>query len=296
MILAKFRHKYPQGSLVSELIKIDRGTYIVKASVRVDSIVLATGLAGAATVEAAEDAARARAIATLSLDVDESVNTGVEAERRNAPAPSIESFALSKGCNASQSVRKDLPHSGLPEVSSAFPPVNTARTTSVQTEPIATPVTSSASPKVSAQPNVNFSKSQPQPQQVSQEQPLTPVTVPLKPVVETTESNPEPEANQAVDSEPAPTNSLFGDTFTAQTPIEPVIEDSSDSISEEQEAMDFNEIKQKTDIEIRRLNWTKDKGREFLMSRYGKKSRLHLKDEQLLEFLRYLETLPNPVK
>ena len=255
MILAKFRHKYPQGSLVSKLIEIDRGTYIVKASVRVDNVILATGLAGAATVEAAEDAARERAIAALSLEA--SANTT---------------------------------------------PVN-----SVRVEQIAAPATASASPQVSVQENVNFSKppqpeSQLQPQPVSQEQPLTPVTVPLKPVVETIEPNPEPETTPIVSPEPAPTNSLFGDTFTAQTPIEPVIDarrDSSatelDSTSQEQ-AMDFNEIKQKTDIEIKRLSWTKDQGKEFLMSRYGKRSRLHLTDEQLLEFLRYLETLPNPVK
>jgi hypothetical protein len=60
--------------------------------------------------------------------------------------------------------------------------------------------------------------------------------------------------------------------------------------------MDFNDIKRKTDIEIKRLGWSSAQGREFLMSRYGKRSRLELTDEQLLEFLRYLETLPNLVK
>lgn len=67
-MLAKFRNRYPQGSLVSELVKIDRGTYIVKALVQIDNVVLATALAGADTVESAEDAARERAIATLFLD------------------------------------------------------------------------------------------------------------------------------------------------------------------------------------------------------------------------------------
>ena len=68
MTLAKFRHQYPQGSLVSELVEIDRGTYIVKALVQIDNLILATALAGGSTVEAAEDAAKERAIATLCLD------------------------------------------------------------------------------------------------------------------------------------------------------------------------------------------------------------------------------------
>jgi hypothetical protein len=100
---------------------------------------------------------------------------------------------------------------------------------------------------------------------------------------------------------PRETN-LFGDTFTAESSAAILKENhdvdalATELISPELEAMDFNEIKQKTDIEIKRLSWTKDQGKEFLMSRYGKRSRLHLTDEQLLEFLRYLEKLPNPIQ
>ncbi len=67
-MLTQFRHHYPQGSLISELIDIDRGLYLVKVSVAVEGVVLATGLAGENTIELAEDAARERAIAALVLD------------------------------------------------------------------------------------------------------------------------------------------------------------------------------------------------------------------------------------
>jgi len=255
MILAKFRHRYPQGSLVSELIEIDRGTYIVKALVQIDNVILATGLAGAATVEAAEDAAKERAIATLFLD-----------SQSNTPAASISETVPTKA------------------------PIQPSETKSLEMQP-----------KVSSQ-NVNFSEVTAQP--VEEDPGLAPITVPLKSVAATNESKSEPEATPPSEPESAPSSNLFGDTFTAPSPtLDLVVEDRSDSTvlekdttSEEIEAMGFNEIKQKTDIEIRRLNWTKDQGKEFLMSRYGKRSRLHLTDEQLLEFLRYLETLPNPVK
>jgi hypothetical protein len=260
MILAKFRHQYPQGSLISELVQIDRGTYIVKALVQIDSIVLATAHAGAATVEAAEDAAQERAIATLFLDQQPDATTD---------AASMEA-QLSPSTAAIE-----------PEIKSE----------------------GTSNHKI-----VNFSKPQSTPIMPNQEA-VAEISLPMTP---TDAAQPQPDiapeasgassaVNPVVNSAPPTATNLFGDTFATEAP--PVItfpEELRDApapatSSSEVEAMDFTEIKQKTDIEIKRLSWTKDQGKEFLMSRYGKRSRLHLTDEQLLEFLRYLETLPTPV-
>ncbi|MEO0836413.1 MAG: hypothetical protein AAFY16_10605, partial [Cyanobacteria bacterium J06642_3] len=141
--------------------------------------------------------------------------------------------------------------------------------------------------------NVNFSKAE------------------SEPIINTNIASPEIMADNSVldsvepqeqeVSPPVINNNLFGDTFEAEIPDEVSFSEqnanvpsSSGVTDSEVEAMDFNEIKQKTDIEIKRLGWTKEQGKEFLMSHYGKRSRLHLTDEQLLEFLRYLEKLPNP--
>ncbi|MDJ0719396.1 MAG: hypothetical protein QNJ54_35125 [Prochloraceae cyanobacterium] len=62
-MLNKFRKIYPKGSIVSQLIKIDRDKYIVRASIEVEGKTLATGLASAQTIEEAEDRARVRALA-----------------------------------------------------------------------------------------------------------------------------------------------------------------------------------------------------------------------------------------
>ncbi|MBW4535398.1 MAG: hypothetical protein KME09_15795 [Pleurocapsa minor HA4230-MV1] len=259
MILAKFRHKYPQGSLVSELIEIDRGTYIVKAIVQIDNLILATALAGAATVEAAEDAAKERAIASLFLDRQPNVSSLL-----TQPDPA-----------------KVQPQ---PETSSSI-------NSEIKSE------------KTSNHQIVNFSKPQAEPAIESQNSfpDLTPVTAVEAQIPQ---SQPDLSAKVPVVSlDPPRETNLFGDTFTAETSTAILTEENHDVdapatelISSELEAMDFNEIKQKTDIEIKRLSWTKDQGKEFLMSRYGKRSRLHLTDEQLLEFLRYLEKLPNPVQ
>ena len=258
MSLAKFRHQYPQGSLVSELIEIDRGSYIVKALIQIDSIILATALASGATVEAAEDAARDRAIAMLFLD------------RQQIDLPNLNS--------GSKSQPKAVTSPATPPPSTKISPSVTDSST--EREMIAT------SP-------------QPQPKQ-NQE---VPATAPEPAPAPQLELEPEVMTEQSSEPETSSSNNLFGDTFTAETPeVAPLFAERPESVTVEPTtanaelaAMDFNEIKQKTDIEIKRLGWTKDQGKEFLMSRYGKRSRLHLTDEQLLEFLRYLEELPNPV-
>ena len=257
-MLAKFRQRYPQGSLVSELVQIDRGTFIVKTLVQVGNTVLATALAGADTVEAAEDAARERAIAILFLDSHPASNQPTQTFAISPPQPESSSESSSK-------------------------------------------------PKIDSEAKVNESNNESK--IVNFSQPQLEISEPSLSIVEdaipapSTPPSPEPKSNPVPKmSESAPVTSaknLFGDTFTAEiSPTVSVPDNSSNSNSAiaELEAMDFNEIKQKTDIEIRRLGWSKDQGKEFLMSHYGKRSRLHLTDEQLLEFLRYLEKLPNPVK
>ena len=269
MMLAEFRSRYPQGSLVGELVKIDRGTYIVKVLLQVDGIILATALAGADTVEAAEDAARERAIASLI-------------------------FERSPFSNGSAKVEST-------KVESAVNTVN-----SVPNADLEPPTAPSVEPKQTDIQNVNFSEAKLKLEEstrssISDFDPA--------PVTEIREArlNLEPVEDVAPT---ATTGNLFEDTFSAEIPensdlpadnysstsvAEPEPEPVSSFTTSEAETMDFNEIKQKTDIEIKRLGWTKDDGREFLKSRYGKRSRLHLTDEQLLEFLRYLEKLPNPV-
>lgn len=58
--------------------------------------------------------------------------------------------------------------------------------------------------------------------------------------------------------------------------------------------VDLSDIMAQTDVELRRLGWSVGKGREYLEKTYGKRSRHELTDEELLAFLLYLETLPDP--
>ncbi len=256
--------------MVSELIKIDRGTYIVKVLVQVNNVILATALAGADTVEAAEDAARQRAIAVLFLDEQPANNGVIEAT----------SSKTISAATISQTEVKPSP------------------ATFIESNIEATPLDN--------QNIVNFSEADFKQSELSSIAETNITT--SNPIPESTPTQPKHQSvvkdtTQSINT----ANNLFGETFTAEIPQnsatlsansvpESIFEANSVNTTAEIEAMDFNEIKQQTDIEIKRLGWTKDRGKEFLKSRYGKRSRLHLTDEQLLEFLRYLEKLPNPVE
>lgn len=59
-------------------------------------------------------------------------------------------------------------------------------------------------------------------------------------------------------------------------------------------SIDLSDIIAQTDVELQRLGWDVNQGREFLEKTYGKRSRHDLTDDELLEFLLYLETQSPP--
>lgn len=59
-------------------------------------------------------------------------------------------------------------------------------------------------------------------------------------------------------------------------------------------SIDLSDIIAQTDVELQRLGWDVNQGREFLEKTYGKRSRHDLTDDELLEFLLFLETQSPP--
>ena len=55
-------------------------------------------------------------------------------------------------------------------------------------------------------------------------------------------------------------------------------------------SLDFKKLQNSIHIEIRRLDLKKEQVRIYLMKKYGKRSRLHLTDRQLLDFLIHLRS------
>ncbi len=57
--------------------------------------------------------------------------------------------------------------------------------------------------------------------------------------------------------------------------------------------LDLSDIIAQTDVELKRLGWTSTQGRRHLQQTYNKRSRQHLTDQELLEFLDFLQSQAN---
>ncbi|HEY9830728.1 MAG TPA: DUF5906 domain-containing protein [Stenomitos sp.] len=66
------------------------------------------------------------------------------------------------------------------------------------------------------------------------------------------------------------------------------------SKSIQNQPIDFSDIMARTNIEIKRLGWTPQQGKDYLLRTYGKRSRQMMTDPELVDFLNYLQSLPTP--
>lgn len=286
-MLAKFRACYPQGSLVSELLNIDRGLYLVKVTVQVEGITLANGLAAADKLELAEDRARERAISALGLENNQAITAqpiaqNIVAESRSTPK--IEQPVLEVATPTATGIKN-----GTQEIYNAQKGNNSSVNSvdNVVAPQISTPAnepkTITSEPVI---PAIDAAISAPEKQDVEPDLNLGGASEPEQPVDDRVDRN---------------QGTLFAGTYNSSSTESvadlPDISAASSQVNTVTETVeiDFNKIKHQTDIEIKRLGWTRDDGRNFLQSHYGKRSRLHLTDEELLEFLHYLENLPTPV-
>lgn len=273
-MLNQFRSLYPQGSLVTELLCVDHGLYVVRCWVQAEGTILGTGLAAAQSVELAEDQARSRALAVLGIEMTTATNlvegapTCAPTEETalhpgetptpsgglpsHAPVLSPEGFRQTQNTQLSDTARAGVVQSLSPVEPNAFDTSQEAELTSTvgdQTTFTDQLYSAEVEIKEKAQPPMNTS------QEVSKNLPQEEFVHP--------KSN--GDLNQDLIEKPS-----------QNTPI-----DLSDTIA-------------RSNVELRRLCWTNQQGRDYLLQHYGKRSRQLLTDQELLDFLHNLESLPTP--
>ncbi len=293
-MLTKFRNLYPQGSILSELIDIDRGIYIVRVSIQINGVTLATGLAGAEVVEKAEDSARNRALQALVLeDGHLSLNLATQAPQKVTNSSQITASAHSN----------DRHNSSIANPPATVVPQEEVVTATVKPQISHPPVQGSLLSEPSEPSVVAKNIAKPEPEPIPNlPLPETPISIP-----EYKEDIVEPPLDLTSDPadvtpiSPLPHSKASEDRRGQASAKEPPFEGKGASLTPPEEPsvtqtpteFDFNQIRHKIDLEMKRLSWTKEQGRDYLLSTYGKRSRLHLTDDELLEFWHYLETLPN---
>ncbi|MBD1898034.1 hypothetical protein [Coleofasciculus sp. FACHB-129] len=285
-MFSQFRVRYPLGSLTTELLTIHEGKYVVKAAVQVEGVILATGLAAAGEIELAEDKATARALNCLGIPAGSSShNTPVT----QSDAQITQTVAVEVPVGAIANPRRETV---IPSESPPQPNPNRMYSDPVSFNDMAGMSFSDRGQKEAASPPPVVLSNQ----DVPFAEEYSPAHTELygdDAAIETPEeisgglfssqhnqpmtSSPGYHASEEV-IQPSPMDMTIGSTSSAA------------------EEMDLSEAMARTTVEIKRLRWTAEQGKDYLKRTYGKRGRSELNQEQLLDFLRYLESLPTPEK
>lgn len=220
-MLAQFQVRYPTGSLISELLTIYQGKFVVRVSAQVEGVLRATGMAASESLELAEDRARNRAIALLIEPVE---GAGEEEQK---PVKEIK-----KQVEATKT--DESPEQSPPALNSWYQGLEDSLEFGE----------SDVAPEINAHPQMSFNN-------------VTPLTP----------RGYSPQATGAMD----------------QTGSE-----------EARDPVDLSDAIARTTVELKRLRWNNQQGREYLKQTYNKRSRQELTDEEMMEFLHYLESQPSP--
>ncbi|MGL4377614.1 MAG: hypothetical protein ACRCT1_14340 [Microcoleaceae cyanobacterium] len=261
-MLEQFRAIYPTGCLISEFVTVHNGKFVVRSLVLLDGVVVATALGAGDTVESAEDAARARSLSWFGW--------------KGSTSPRTPSEVLSSP----------------PSVSGAPTSVSRRSVPSIST-PVSPPPQKDVKPK-----SVPPLGETPTPKPIYEDTSVTSGTIssPLKEMdsdawlTASYDSSPEmPTSLESVLSEDPPLKS----SLTVETTLPKSVAPEEGLVSQ---PVDHSDAIAKTDVHLKRLGWNTKQGREFLQTRYGKgkSSRQLLSDEELFDFLQYLESLPDP--
>jgi hypothetical protein len=263
-LLTAFRQQYPQGSLTSDLLTIYDGLFVVRVAASANGGLLAQSLAAHHSLETAEDTACQRALVRLGLTDTPTHAKGQPALALPQPAspetatPAAVPPAPDLQSPVQPSIEPDNPSEPDDEPVAAAPPA-----IPVQTIPTI-PTAASPEPSATKPPETDAADAKlPEPQAPNGNHPIQPPTLATPPIAKA------PPADSAPPAQPSQPDPM---ALPATGPI------------------DLSDIIAQTDVELQRLGWDVHKGREFLERTYGKRSRHDLSDEELLEFLLYLET------
>jgi hypothetical protein len=315
-MFAQFQSKYPFSSLTSELVEIFQGKYIVRAIVQIEGVIRATGMAASETIEDSEDKARVRALMVLGISL-ESQKTPVITPEPNLPQPApaslnqpvyIETTPVAAKSEAKpQEVAQGLPvnnNSPVTAKSEVKPQeIPQPLPTNNQQLQFDSPVTAKSEVKPQeipqSLPTTNYQ--QPQFDPVPPEKPQQPSTNYQQPQFFDSSVD---DGSMMFDNLPEE-NLIPGITGNNVTPFIPRSYDSREDVTpqtttttkrkKKSEPEDLSDPIAKIDVEMDRLNWSIEQGREHLKKTYNKRARSLLNDEELIDFLRFLESQPTPL-
>jgi hypothetical protein len=309
----RFRQQYPQGSIISDLVQIHGDQYVVKVSVSLENTVLVSTLAADANLMLAENRAMERALTILGIrdsqqPVYEPVNLTVKplpdlpiglTNSVEQPEISMASQSLPNGANLSEPIANLVETVESPIIieETTLPPVPAAPAP----EPIRIQV--GVASGISEQPTkFDIEPSLPEPDvevtipttngQVFTDSapPEIPATLPEPPI----ETVPEPEVTVAKSTrtkKAATTPDSLPALTANETPLtEAPLDETTVPIAEP--PLSVTDMIPMINMELKRLGWSKERGREYMVSLYNKRASALLSDDELFGLLQHLQAEP----
>lgn len=279
----QFRSRYPTGSLISDLLTIYEGRYLVRSVIQVEGTILATGMAAEDTLEEAEDRSRMRALAVLGITQQAPAAPIREMpEQRfppSQPAPAFSTLHLGQGRT------RPTPPS---------PAVGSSGTFSEQMPSTPQAPSSQASVEESSSTSDDWLSS-PESREDTWKPDTSFTRQPSEAPPDFSQTSPAGEFATQIEFE-SPYEPSRSSMERENGGSAPTATDTSDPSSESAQTgpVDFSDVIAQTTVEIKRLRWTTEQGRTHLEKYYGKRSRSLLNEEELLDFLNYLKVQPTP--
>lgn len=328
-MLQEFQRLYPTACLTSELLQIHNGKYIIRASIEIEGTIRATGMAGAESIEVAEDQARQRAISVLPIDISENRENTLNPPSNQltpiASTPTTEPQIQPKSqtVELETAIKPDQPQLNTPPLEltsqvtkniNKLPENQPLETIQHQQQQISPPEplhqdTHQPTPTLTPEPsqpveNNDFNLSQTSFTPEAREYP-TPFESYLPPHPPQEEEPPNQEQPILEFEHPSYIPSSNVTPFTPRNPVTNT-EEISQAKSEtktpaaskrgrkKNEPVDLSGIIAQTDVEMQRLGWTPEQGRDYLIKTYKKRGRTLLDENELIDFLNYLKSQPTP--
>jgi hypothetical protein len=269
----RFWQQYPQGSILSELLQIHGENYIVRITLKSAEQTLVSTLAAADRLEVAEATAHRQALEILGLAVnaepavlstatlvdsvpDVTVSATPAAPVLPDPIP-VEMSPISPGQGSAEVELESTVNRNNAAPTVAEAPAQKELATS---NPLAQPLDIKIDP-------VPFPRAEELPFPATPSKSRTKKAPVAEPV-----SEPIPEsASEIVMAEELPSPEIADEVPLTVTDMIPLI-----------------------NMELKRLNWTKEQGRDYMVTLYNKRASALLSDEELFGLLQHLKAEPGP--
>lgn len=272
----RFWQQYPQGSILSDLVQIHNGTYVVRVTLSSAGQPLVATLAAAEQLETAQSIARSQAMQMLGC------GETVELLSVNGFHPLVmeETPALIVPSAIPDEILAEP--SGNLELATNQPSVELTKSqASANDEPAFYPETeqlpltngSAATPQIEIEMPVETSES------------IAPSTLPLVKRLQEETAIEEPMEEGPVSSPPAKSRSKKAPV--AENPPPSLPNDASETPTDAA-PLSVTDIIPLINMELKRLNWSREQGRDYMVALYNKRASSLLSDEELFGLLQHL--------